>query len=171
VRLPSHDEVSVTNFLPSPLEPHPHQADLTREEQEKTSDDTVREFIAPTICSLCSCSIAEVSSAPHLLHSQLLLTMLRLYVSKSLIKAVFSSLESTQAHLLRDHRDEKMLHKKLLIICSILSKAARIRGRGMSEHPEFCCNVVEAILVLIKSEFVEAASASMFLAEFIKVQV
>ena len=64
-----------------------------------------------------------------------------------------------------------MLHKKLLIICGILSKAARVRGRGILEHPEFTCNIVEAVLVLIKSEFVETASACMFLAEFVKVSV
>ena len=41
----------------------------------------------------------------------------------------------------------------------------------MLEHPEFTCNIVEAVLVLIKSEFVETASACMFLAEFVKVSV
>ncbi len=139
------------------------------EQRKQTNDDSVRNFIAPTICSLCSCSIAEVSSAPHLRHSQLLLTMLRLYTTKSLIKAVFSSLESSHAHLLRDHRGERVLHKKLLIICGILSKAARVRGDGMSEHPEFSSNIVEAILLLIKSEFVEKESACVYLTEFVKV--
>ena len=165
VREPSCDELSVTNLLPQQQQ----QSGSTREQRDQTCDDSVRDFIAPTICSLCSCSIAEVSSAPHLLHSQLLLTMLRLYTTKSLIKAVFSSLQSSQAHLLREHRGEKMLHKKLLIICGILNKAARAKGQEISEHPKFSSNVIEAIMLLIKSDFVETTSASMFLSEFIKV--
>ena len=46
-------------------------------EEEFRSDDTTRDFIAPTICSLCANSIAAISRAVDCNHSQLLLTMIR----------------------------------------------------------------------------------------------
>ncbi len=46
-------------------------------EEEFRIDDTTRDYIAPTICSLCANSIAAVSREVDTSHSQLLLTMIR----------------------------------------------------------------------------------------------
>ena len=46
-------------------------------EEEFRNDDTTRDYIAPTICSLCANSIAAVSRIVDSNHSQLLLTMIR----------------------------------------------------------------------------------------------
>ncbi len=46
-------------------------------EEEFRSDDATRDFIAPTICSLCANSIAAVSQKVDTNHSQFLLTMIR----------------------------------------------------------------------------------------------
>ena len=134
----------------------------------KSDDDAARQFMAPAICSLCALSIEAVSSSVNLNHSQLLLTMVRLYADISLIQAVFSCLESNYLYLIKEYRGEKILKKKLLIICTILTKAARIE-KGVVEHTKFTENIVESIILLLQFELVDCTSAALFLSEIMKV--
>lgn len=142
-----------------------------REEEEGEGlrcDDTIRDFIAPTICSLCSDSIAAVSREVDVNHSKLLLTMVRLYANPTLVRSVFSALESNHSQLIREYRGERILKQKLLVMCTVLSKAARLE-RGLREHAQFSEDVVEAVLLLLKCDMVDSSSAFLFLSELSKV--
>lgn len=70
---------------------------------------------------------------------------------------------------MKDYQTDRRLQQKLLILCSILTKASRVEEGGMAEHMEFSSNVIEAMLLLIKCDFVEVESASVFVSEYLKV--
>ena len=146
-----------------------HQSAATQEE-DISRDNAVCDFIAPTVCSLCSDSMASVSHSSHLLHSRFLLALLHLHCTPSLIKAIFSSLESNHSVLIREFRKEQWLTQRLLILCSILTKAARVDDGGISVHPEFTANLIESMLLLIKCDTAEMKSISVFLSDYIKVR-
>lgn len=145
------------------------QSTTTIRQDDAVVDIVVRDFVAPTVCSLCGNSIAAVSLSLHVLHSRLLLTMLRLFSNASLIKAVFSTLESNHSFLMRDYRGDRRLQQKPLIICRILSKAARVENGGVAKHPEFSANVIDSMLCITKSDFSDIKSISFFLSEYVKV--
>ena len=163
----STSESSSTEHPQAPL----LESTTTTQEGVLSNKDVVQNFIAPTVCSLCGSSIATVSYTPHLLHSQLLLTMVRLYSNKSLIMAIFSTLESNYSILMKEHRGDRRLQQKLLIICKILTKAARVDKKGMVDHPEFCSNMIETMLVLIRSDCEDVNSIILFVSEYIKVSM
>lgn len=94
--------------------------------------------------------------------------MCRLYANKTLIRSVFSSLESNHPHLIREYREEKLLQKKLLVICTVLSRAARFES--ITEHAQFTENIVEGIMLLLKCDLVEPKSAGMLISEMLKVR-
>ncbi len=165
VRFVSDPEISVKALVVSTRGVY---SSPSNEEEDISLDDATREFIAPTICSLCSSSISAVSMSVDTNYSNLLLTMVRLYANRTLIKAVFSSLESNQAHLIKEYRGEKILKKKLLILCMILSKAARFE-KGLVDHPEFTANILETILLLLQCDLVDTSSSNSFFSELIKV--
>lgn len=165
VHFSSQPEVLVRNYL---VTSGSNYYSSGSREEEFRSDDSIRDFIAPTICSLCSNSIAAVSWEVDANHSHLLLTMVRLYANSTLVRAVYSALESNHLQLIREYHGEKLLKKKLLVICTVLSKAARFE-RGLWDHPRFTEDIVEAILILLKCDLVDAGSASLLLTELIKV--
>ncbi len=68
---------------------------------------------------------------------------------------------------MREYRGEKALQKKLLIICTVMSKAARFEST--TEHAQFTENIVEGIMLLLKCDLVERKSASMLLTEILRV--
>lgn len=141
---------------------------LTSDDNE--TDNAIRDFIAPTICSLCSNSIAAVSYSVDVHHGQLLLTMMRLYANTTLVKSVYSSLHSNHPQLLREHRGEKVLRKKLLVIVRMLFKAARLES-GVVDHPQFTEDVLESSLILLlKCDLIDVASASSLLCQLVKVR-
>lgn len=90
-----------------------------------------------------------------------------MYANKTLIRSVFSSLESNHPHLIREYREEKLLQKKLLVICTVMSKAARFEE--IAEHTQFSENIVEGIMLLLKCDLVEPKSAGMLISEMLKV--
>ena len=164
---------SESDFPTQELEaPYRDSYSTVSKEDEALRDDATREFIAPTICSLCGNSIAAISDSVNLNHSHLLLTMTRLYADKVLIKSVYSFLESNHNRLIKEHRGdlEKALKKKLLTLCTILSRASRFE-EGLLAHPKYTENVIEAMLVLLNCDLVNSESASMFLSELVKVSV
>ena len=146
------------------------------EEAEFRMDDAIRDFVAPTICSLCSDSIASVTCSVDANHAQLLLTMVRLYGNRALVRSVFSAMESSHTHLLRDFRGEHhILKKKLLVICTVLVKAARLDegcggGQALRDHTDFTADIMESVLLLLKCELVDCDSSKLFLVEIIKVR-
>ena len=140
------------------------------EEVELKCDEATRDFIAPTICSLCSNSIAAVSWGVETHHAQLLLTMVRLYANKTLIRSVYSSLESNHSQLMPEYMGEKVLKEKLLVICMVLVKGAQL-GEGLETHPHFTENIVEAVLLLLKCDLVDTGSSSLYLSELVQVCV
>lgn len=139
-------------------------------EVELKCDEATRDFIAPTICSLCSNSIAAVSWGVETHHAQLLLTMVRLYANKTLIRSVFSSLESNHSQLMREYMGEKVLKQKLLVICMVLVKGAQL-GEGLDTHAHFTENIVEAVLLLLKCDLVDTVSSCLYLSQLVQVSV
>lgn len=93
---------------------------------------------------------------------------MRLYSNGTLVKSVFSSLESNHFHLIREFCGEKLLSKKMLVICTVLSRAARLE-RGLWDHPNFTVDILEAILILLKCDLVDRGSAGLLVTELIKV--
>lgn len=168
IRFSAQPEIGVRSFLRTNESTGSYHYYYGSKEEELRCDQSLRDYIAPTICSLCSNSIAAVSREVDPNHSQLLLTMVRLYANRTLVMAVFSSLESSHLQLLREYRGEKVLQKKLLVICTVLSKAARLET-GLAEHPRFTEDIVESVLLLLKCDLVDTPSAGLLLAELVKV--
>ena len=71
---------------------------------------------------------------------------------------------------MREYMGEKVLKQKLLVICMVLVKGARL-GEGLETHPHFTENIVEAVLLLLKCDLVDTGSSSLYLSELVQVCV
>ena len=60
------------------------------------------------------------------------------------------------------------LKQKLLIVCSLLTKAARLDQLG-PESAEFTENILESLVLLLDDHLVDSSSAVMLLSEIVKV--
>ena len=133
---------------------------------EKTKQ--IRDFIKPSVCTLCGNCIAAVSRDLDTNHSHFLLTLVRLYKDKDLVKSVFSSLDSNHHPVIVRQLGNHPLKQKLLIVCSLLTKAARLDQLG-PESAEFTENILESLVLLLDDHLVDSSSAVMLLSEIVKV--
>lgn len=133
------------------------------------SAESSKQFMQPTVCTICAECIAAVVGAPDKNYSHLLLTLLRSYADKTLVKSVFSSLDANYYYLMQSHKDRRTLQQKLLILCTLLNKAARLNEEMSLESSEFTEDVLACMVVLITCGEVDIDSASMFFEELCKV--
>ena len=133
---------------------------------EKTKQ--IRDFIKPSVCTLCGNCIAAVSRDRDANYSHLLFTLIRLYKDKDLVKSVFSSLDSNHHRVIVKQLGNHPLKRKLLIVCSLLTKAARLDALG-PESATFTENILESLVLLLDGHLVDSSSAVLLLSEIIKV--
>jgi hypothetical protein len=133
---------------------------------EKTKQ--IRDFIKPSVCTLCGNCIAAVNRDPDTNYSHFLLTLVRLYRDKDLVKSVFSSLDSNHHPVIVRQLGNHPLKQKLLIVCSLLTKAARLDVLG-PESAEFTEHILESLVLLLDDHLVDSSSAVMLLSEIVKV--
>lgn len=133
---------------------------------EKTKQ--IREFIKPSVCTLCGNCIAAVSQNQDTNYSHLLLTVIQLYKDKDLVKSVFSSLDSNHHRVIVKQLGNHPLKQKLLIVCSVLTKAARLNALG-PDSVVFTENILESLVLLLDNHLVDSSSAVMLLSEIVKV--
>ena len=133
---------------------------------EKTKQ--IRDFIKPSVCTLCGNCIAAVSRDPDTNYSHFLLILVQLYKDKDLVKSVFSSLDSNHHPVIVQQLGNHPLKRKLLIVCSLLTKAARLDQLG-PESAKFTENILESLVLLLDDHLVDSSSAVMLLSEIIKV--
>ena len=133
---------------------------------EKTK--RIREFVKPSVCTLCGNCIAAVSRKLDTDFSHLLLVLIGLYKDKDLVKSVFSSLDSNHHRVIVRQLGNHPLRQKLLIVCSLLTKAARLDKLG-PESAEFTENILESLVLLLDEDLVDSSSAVMLLHEIVKV--
>ena len=133
---------------------------------EKTKQ--IREFIKPSVCTLCGNCIAAVSRDRDTNYSHLLLTLMQLYMDKDLVKSVFSSLDSNHHPVIVKQLGNNPLKQKLLILCSVLTKSARLDALD-PESATFTENILESLVLLLDSHLVDSSSAVLLLSEIVKV--
>lgn len=128
----------------------------------------IRDFIKPSVCTLCGNCIAAVSRGQDVNYSRLLLTLIQLYKDKDLVKSVFSSLDSNHHPVIVKQLGHHPLKQKLLIICSLLTKAARLDEVG-PDSATFTENILESLVLLLDGHLVDSSSAVLLLSEIVKV--
>ena len=129
----------------------------------------LRNFIKPSVCTICGNCMAAVSKSPDTKYSHLLLTLTQLYRDQDFIKSVFSSLDSNHRRVIVRQLGSNPLKQKLLTLCSILTKAARLDSVS-PESAKFTENVLETVVLLLDGHLVDSSSAVLLLNEIIKVQ-
>ena len=98
----------------------------------------------------------------------MLLTVIQLYKDKDLVKSVFSSLDSNHHRVIVKQLGNHPLKQKLLIVCSVLTKAARLNALG-PDSAVFTKNILESLVLLLDNHLVDSSSAVMLLSEVVKV--
>ena len=159
----SFESNSTQNLNPYHL--FPDEATTT---PKQLSTESSKQFMQPTVCTICADCIAAIVGAPDTNYSQLLLTLLRSFADKILVKSVFSSLDANYYYLMQTHKDRKTLQQKLLILCMLLAKAARLEELSV-ESAGFTESVLACIVALITFGEIGVDSASMFFEELCKV--
>ena len=134
---------------------------------DKTTEMT-RSFIKPTFCTLCGNCFAAVSESQDVNCSRLLLTLVQHFASQDFVKSVFSSLDTNHHRVLLKQAGNNPLKQKLLTLCSILTKAARLETL-CAESAKFTENLLESLVYLLDGHLVDSASAEMLMSEIVKV--
>ena len=130
----------------------------------------VRNFIKPSMCTLCSNCVAAVSRCQDNNYSHLLLTLVHLFKDQDFVKSMFSSLDSNHHRVIVRQKGHHPLRQKLLVVCSVLTKAARLKSLS-PESATFTENVLESLVELLDGNLVDSSSAVMLLSEIVKVSV
>lgn len=128
----------------------------------------VRNFIRPAVCTLCGNCIAAVRESPDTNYSHLLLTLMHLFKDQDFVKSVFTSLDSNHHRLIARQCGNHPLKQKLLSLCSLLTKAARLDSLA-PERAKFTDNILESVVLLLDDHLVESSSAVLLLSEIVKV--
>lgn len=130
----------------------------------------VRNFIKPSICTLCGNCIAAVSRCQDTNYSHLLLTTVRLFISQDFVKSVFSSLDTNHHRILVKQKGSHPLRQKLLTVCSLLTKAAKLDSLSTDTATcTFTEDILESLVLLLNDRLVDSSSAVMLLSEVVKV--
>lgn len=144
----------------------------SKSQQQPVDERTklTRDFLKPSVSTLCGKSIAAVSQSQDTNYSHLLLTLIQLYKDQGFIKSVFSSLDSSHhSVIVKQVGDHLPKEKKLLVLCSLLTKAARldVLSPGSAKFTE---NILESLVLLLDGNLVDSSSAVLLLSEIIKVK-
>ena len=128
----------------------------------------LRSFIKPSVCTISGNCVAAVSGSPDTKYSHLLLTLTRLFGDQDFVKSVFSSLDSNHHRLIVRQLGNHPLKQKLLTLCSLLTKAARLDSVS-PQSAKFTENILESLVLLLDGHLVDSSSAVLLLGEVIKV--
>ena len=135
---------------------------------DKTTEQS-RNFIKPSVCTLCGNCFAAVSRSQDVNCSRLLLTLVKHFVGQDFVKSVFSSLDTNHHRVLLRQAGSHPLKQKLLTLCSILAKSARLESL-CPESAKFTENVLESLVYMLDGHLVDSASSVMLMSEIVKVQ-
>lgn len=128
----------------------------------------LRGFIKPSVCTICGNCMAAVSRSLDTKYSHLLLVLIQLFRDQDFVKSVFSSLDSNHHRLIVRQLRNHPLKQKLLTLCSVLTKAARLDSVS-PQSAKFTENILESLVLLLDGHLVDSTSAVMLLGEIIKV--